>query len=92
MTEKPKIQMIMESAISMAELMLKKKVEGVSSLTREGEDWTAEVEVLERKALPDTQDIISRYEFKLNAQGELTGYRRIALRHRGDMERVEEEV
>jgi hypothetical protein len=52
----------------------------------------AEVEVLERKSVPDTQDILGRYEMKFDPDGELLGYKRIMLRRRADMEMVEEEV
>ena len=52
----------------------------------------AEVEVLERKSVPDTQDILGRYEMKFDPDGDLLGYKRIMLRRRSDMEMVEEEV
>jgi len=92
MDNKPKIQEISEKAKSMAESLFLKKTEGISSMAKEDDLWKVEVEVLERKAVPDTGDIISRYEMKFDLDGDLTGYRRVALRHRGDMEEVEEEV
>jgi hypothetical protein len=92
MAEKLKIQEITEKSRSIAETLLLKKVEGISSLAMEGSEWKVEVEILERKSIPDTQDILSKYELKFDEIGELTGYRRIGLRHRGDMEVVEEEV
>lgn len=92
MSGKPKIQDILETANLAAETMLKKKVESVISLNREAECWVAEIEVLERKSVPDTQDIIGRYEMKFDLEGELLGYKRIMLRRRSDMEMIEEEV
>jgi hypothetical protein len=92
MVEKPRIQVIGEKARSMAEALLFKKSDGIASIAKDGDEWVVVVEVLERKAIPDTQDLISRYEMKFDKDGELTSYRRIALRHRGDMEMVEEEV
>lgn len=92
MTEKLKIHEITSKARSMAEMLLLKKVEGISSLSKEGNEWKVEAEILERKAIPDTQDILSKYELKFDEVGELKGYKRIGLRHRGDMEVVEEEV
>jgi hypothetical protein len=92
MVEKPRIQVIGEKARSMAETLLFKKSDGIASIAKDGDEWVVVVEVLERKAIPDTQDLISRYEMKFDKDGELTSYRRIALRHRGDMEMVEEEV
>ena len=50
------------------------------SLNKDSEGWLAEVEVLERKSVPDTQDILGRYEMKFDEDGELLGYKRIMLR------------
>jgi len=92
MTGKPKIQIISEKAGETAEMLLKKDLDSVVSLNKESEGWLAEVEVLERKSVPDTQDILGRYELKFDEEGELLGYKRIMLRRRSDMEMVEEEV
>ncbi|MHC1687696.1 MAG: gas vesicle protein GvpO [Methanothrix sp.] len=92
MTCKPKIQIISEKAGETAEMLLKKDLDSVVSLNKESEGWLAEVEVLERKSVPDTQDILGRYELKFDEEGELLGYKRIMLRRRSDMEMVEEEV
>jgi len=88
----PKIQEILERASLMAEVLLKKSLDGVNSLNKDAEGWLAEVEVVERKSVPDTQDILGRYEMKFDLDGELVGYKRIMLRRRSDMEMVEEEV
>jgi hypothetical protein len=64
----------------------------VVGVTRDGDGWIAEIEVLEKKIIPDTQDIIGRYEMKFDEQGELQGYKRIVIRRRSDLEAVEEEV
>jgi hypothetical protein len=70
---------------------LNKKAEGITSISREGEEWKVMVEVLERKAVPDTQDILSTYELKLSGDIDLIGYKRVGLRHRGDMVVEEQE-
>jgi hypothetical protein len=92
MSGKPKIQDILGIATQAAETMLKKKLDSIISLNKDAEGWVAEVEVLERKSVPDTQDIMGRYEMKFDLDGELLGYKRIMLRRRSDMEMVEEEV
>lgn len=92
MSGKPKIQEILGIANQAAETMLKKKVENVIRLNKDAEGWVAEIEVLERKSVPDTQDIIGRYEMRFDLEGELLGYKRIMLRRRSDMEMIEEEV
>ena len=92
MTGKPKIQEILGRVNQAAETMLEKKLDSIISLNKEAEGWVAEIEVLERKSVPDTQDIMGRYEMKFDLDGELLGYKRIMLRRRADMEMVEEEV
>jgi hypothetical protein len=77
-------------ASGLAETLLKKKVEGVTGMAREEGEWRAFVEVLERKAVPDTQDILGVYEFSLDVGGELIGYRRVELRRRSDRSVVED--
>ncbi|WP_122090612.1 gas vesicle protein GvpO, halophile-type [Halalkalicoccus subterraneus] len=53
----------------------------------EGEDgWVAAVEILERKSVPDTQDILGRYEISLGSDHEITGYRRTHRYRRDDMD------
>jgi hypothetical protein len=91
MTEKPNIQEIGEKASQAAEVLLKKSMDSVISLCKEQEGWLAEVEVVERKSVPDTQDILGRYEMKFNEVGELQGYRRIKLRRRLDREEITDE-
>lgn len=85
------IKDIGKQAPALIESLLNKKAEGITSVSREGEEWKVLVEVLERKAVPDTQDILSTYELKLSGNMDLTGYRRVGLRRRGDM-MVEEEA
>ncbi len=92
MTDKPKIQEILDKASRASEAMLRKRLDSVISLNRDQEGWMAEVEVLERKSVPDTQDILGRYEMRFDLEGELLGYKRIMLRRRSDMEMIEEEV
>jgi len=46
--------------------------------------WRAVVEVVERRAVPDTQDIIGRYEIELDTDATVHGYRRLDRYRRGD--------
>lgn len=87
--EKPDITDISRIALSLTENILNKKAEGITSLSKEEDGWSVHVEVLERKAVPDTQDILGKYELKLTGDGEITGYKRTSMRRRGD--RVSEE-
>jgi hypothetical protein len=70
--------------IAAAESALNRKAESVVSMSKEAKGWKAVVEVLERKAVPDTQDLLGRYELTLNEDGELLGYKQVLVRRRQD--------
>lgn len=61
----------------------------VRRLDDEPNAWRAVVEVVERKAVPDTQDILGRYALTLNAQGAVVGYRRFERIRRDDTSQKE---
>jgi hypothetical protein len=82
---KPDIKEVCRKASAMLEDVLDKKVDSVASACRDNDGWKVCVEVLERKAIPDTQDILSMYEVNLNKDLDLIDYRRTGIRHRGDM-------
>jgi hypothetical protein len=67
--------------------LLDKKAESVISATKEENEWKVLVEVLERRAVPDSQDLIGRYELRLDENKELLGYERIVLRRRTDLDK-----
>lgn len=69
---------------SAKKLFPNKRFDSIVSLERKGNDWEAIVELVERKAVPDTQDLLGRYELKMSGGKELQSYKQISLRHRGD--------
>jgi len=69
------------------EELLDKKAESVISATKEENEWKVVIEVLERRAVPDSQDLIGRYELRLDENKELLGYDRIVLRRRTDLDK-----
>ncbi|WP_226041795.1 gas vesicle protein GvpO, halophile-type [Natrinema sp. DC36] len=58
--------------------------DGVSEISPTDDGWRAVVEVVERRAVPDTQDIIGRYEIELDSDATVHGYRRLDRYRRGD--------
>ena len=62
----------------------------VTGATKTDHGWRVTMELIERKAIPDTQDLLGVYEVLLNEEGCLTSYERIRMRRRMDAEeRVE---
>ncbi|MFD5966910.1 gas vesicle protein [Streptomyces sp. NPDC058783] len=57
--------------------------ESVSSFEQTDEGWALEVEVLELERVPDTMSLMASYQVELDAEGQLTGYRRVRRYERG---------
>lgn len=64
--------------------LVNKQPLAVISLNKENGNWIVLVEVLERKAIPDTQDLIGKYQLSFGKNKEFLGYKRIEVRRRGD--------
>ncbi|MDP2974386.1 MAG: gas vesicle protein GvpO [Candidatus Diapherotrites archaeon] len=68
---------------SVKELVDKKPL-SVISITKEGDKTIALVEVLEREAVPDTQNLIGEYKLTFSAGNKLLGYNRVSVRRKCD--------
>ena len=59
-------------------------VNAVIGLSKTEEGWVVSLEALERKAIPDTMDLLGLYEVRLDGEGNLLGFERKKLRKRGE--------
>ncbi len=59
-------------------------LDSVVEITKVDDEWRATVEVIERRSVPDTQDILGRYELTLDDPQTVTGYRRVSRHRRSD--------
>ncbi|WIV67595.1 gas vesicle protein GvpO, halophile-type [Natrialbaceae archaeon AArc-T1-2] len=75
---------IRQTVKSTAGQLIGREFDGVSEVTAVEDGWRAVVEVVERRAVPDTQDIVGRYEIDLDEDGVVEGYRRLDRYRRGD--------
>jgi len=82
--KKLSIEMITDSAINVVRKYISKEPETVIGVEEADDEWSVMVEVLERKAVPDTQDLLGRYEIKLNMDGKLLGWQQKMIRKRSD--------
>jgi hypothetical protein len=69
--------------------LIGRRLDGISGIQREDDGWVAIINMIERRSVPDTQDILGRYEITLDENAEIEGYRRLSRYRRGDT--VEEE-
>ena len=61
---------------------------GVIGISKEGNEWKITLELIERKSIPDSSDILGIYEMKLDEGGEVLAFNRVKLRRRGDTEKL----
>ena len=61
-------------------------VDGVIGLSKTDEGWVVSLEALERRAIPDTMDVLGFYEVRLDNEGNPLGFERKKLRKRGETE------
>ena len=66
--------------------LLEKEPESISSIEKSEKGWKVQVEVLERKAVPDKFDLLKIFEFNLNENGKILGFKQIKKIQRGDTE------
>ncbi|GHF59495.1 gas vesicle protein GvpO [Streptomyces thermodiastaticus] len=76
------VQVLREARAQLAELT-GMSVEAVSSFERTPDGWSLQAEVLELARVPDTMSLMASYEVDLDAEGLLTGYRRVRRYERG---------
>lgn len=83
--QKSSIYEIADLALTIAKKYISKDPETVIDVEKKKEEWTVTVEVLERKAIPDTQDLLGRYVIRLSKNGELIGWTQQMIRKRCDI-------
>lgn len=76
------MEVLREARAQLAELT-GMQAESVSSFEQTDEGWALEVEVLELERVPDTMSLMASYQVELDAEGQLTGYRRVRRYERG---------
>ncbi|WP_049898791.1 gas vesicle protein GvpO [Halococcus agarilyticus] len=69
---------------SVAADLIGRPLDGITEVRADDDGWYTTVEVIERNSIPDTQDILGRYEIDLDADANVVGYRRLRRYRRGD--------
>jgi len=67
---------IAERAVEQMQNLMDRKIEAVTGLVKDGDEWTVTLEVLELERVPSTTDVIGKYEVTLDKDGEMTGLER----------------
>ena len=67
--------------------ILKMRVSTITSVMPENDQWRVSVELVERRGIPDTNDVLGLYELRLDAAGNVLRYERTLMRRRCDFTR-----
>jgi len=55
------------------------------SARKEGDAWKVQIEVLEKKSLPDSMDILATYELTMDQDAKVMDFERLRMRKRIDV-------
>lgn len=55
-----------------------------------GDEWLVTTEVIEKRSIPDSMDILATYETRYDGDGNMLEFRRTRMRKRIDTEHAEE--
>lgn len=70
--------------------LIGRDLDGIIGIRTDDDGWLATIEIVERHSVPDTQDILGRYEIRLDSSGRIEGYRRNQRYRRSDTDSFEE--
>ncbi len=60
------------------------KPSSVMGISRNEDGWIVTIEMIEKKSIPDSMDILGCYEVTLDGSGSIRDFSRVRLRKRGD--------
>jgi len=60
------------------------KTSGVVGVSHGDDGWVVSIEMLEKKSIPDSMDVLGLYEVKVDDHGKIVDFNRVKLRKRGD--------
>ena len=60
------------------------KASGVIGVSHGEKGWVVSIEMLEKKSIPDSMDVLGLYEVKVDDRGKIVDFSRVKLRKRCD--------
>lgn len=81
---------IVKNARSELHVLTGLEVASTLGAAREGDEWLVALEVVEKKSIPESMDILATYRTRLNPEGSVIEFKRLKMRKRIDT--AEEEV
>ncbi len=76
---------IQEKAVPQIRKILNKEPEGVSLIEKNNEGWRVLCDVLDKKSIPETYDILKVFEFMVDKEAKVTSFKLLRKIRRGDI-------
>jgi len=86
MAETPTIREIGDRALSEVSDLIGCPAEGVVGVSRDDGGWVVSIEVLEVGRVPETTDVLGRYDVQMDEDGNVMGYQRVGRYLRSSVE------
>ena len=64
--------------------MINLPASSVVGVSRSEDGWVVSIEMIEKKSIPDSMDLLGCYEVSLDDGGKIRDFSRVRLRRRGD--------
>lgn len=64
--------------------LTKLELAGCRGMSRDDEKWHITVEMLEKKSIPDAQDLLGIYDVTVDEEGNVLNFERTSFRKRGE--------
>jgi phage gpG-like protein len=81
---RPSLSQIVDMTRTVAKNYMRKNPESIIDIEKKPDGWKVTIETIERKSIPDTQDLMGRYDILFNNNGELIGWKQKMIRKRSD--------
>ena len=76
---------VQEKVIPQIKKLISKDPESISFLEKNPDGWTVHCDVLEKKSVPETYDLLKILEFKLDKNANITSFKQLRKVRRGDL-------
>jgi hypothetical protein len=75
---------VVAEAVEQVQELIGRPVEAVTGMEKNGSEWTVTVEVVELARIPNTTDVLGKYEVTVDKNGDVTAARRTRRYYRSE--------
>lgn len=76
---------IQEKVVPQIRKLLNKEPESISSIEKTNEGWKVSCDVLDKKSIPETYDLLKIFEFVTDKEAKVISFKQLKKIRRGDL-------